>query len=190
MAIKESFKEAIKTGDIRGIRIVMKDSLLVDPTFHEFEEMERLAQKVHGLYDAHDGREFVSEQSSWNDDYMNKLMVQVVGNFSHERINHLKKVVRYLRPAPAHPQTAAGTGTYTANPQPEAQRSYQNQKRIDENDGRIVYNRGTKIVAGAIAGGAIGGAAATVVGGSVVVGVAAGAVIVGAVVTVAVNGDH
>ena len=77
---------------------MMEDSLLVDLTFSEYNEMEKLARNVSGLYNPHDGSELIKDKSKWNDDYMNKQMVQVIRNFSHERLNHLKEIVRYLRP--------------------------------------------------------------------------------------------
>ena len=35
MALTKAFTDAVASGDIRGIRIMMKDSLLVDLTFHD-----------------------------------------------------------------------------------------------------------------------------------------------------------
>jgi len=167
MAITDSFKEAVATGDVKDLRIMMKNSLLVDPTFNEFNEMNSLARNVDGLYEAHDGRDMSSDMSAWNDDYMNKLMVQVVDNFSHERIDHLKKVVRYLHPA-AIPQRQTPTDR-AAQPR------------------RTTSNRGVKIAGGAVGGGVVGGAIAGIVGGSVFFGVVTGAVIAGAVVAIATN---
>ncbi len=40
MAITNFFRNAVSKGDIRGIRIMMKDSMLIDPTFAEFNEIE------------------------------------------------------------------------------------------------------------------------------------------------------
>ena len=93
-----SFNEAVAKKDITTLRVMLKNSLLVDPTFGDFKEMERAASVVDGLYDVHDGRPFEENSELWDDDYMNKIMVQVVSNFSHERVEHLKKVVRKLRP--------------------------------------------------------------------------------------------
>ena len=80
VAITNAFINAVEAGNVRSIRIMMKDSLLVDPTFAEFNQMEQYARNINGLYDEHDGRELKEDKTSWNDDYMNKLMVQVVGN--------------------------------------------------------------------------------------------------------------
>lgn len=97
MSLSNSFYDAIKTGNLIRIRIMMKNSLIGDCTFSEFDEMEKTASSMQGLYDDHDGEEFEAE-NSWNDDYLNKLLVRVVSNFSHERIDHIKKVIRYLNP--------------------------------------------------------------------------------------------
>ena len=161
MAITEAFKRAVTDGDILGLRIMMKDSLLVDPTFRKFDDMSQLTANVNGLYDAHDGGEFIMDKAAWNDDYMNKLMVEVVGNFSHERLNHLKTVVQRLRPVP----------------QAETRRTSQ------DTQGKA-GSSSAKIVAGAVAGGIVGGALAGAVGSAVFVGVAAGAVAVGAAVAI------
>jgi len=94
--IPPSFYDAICKKDITGLRIIMKDSLLVDPTSRQFDAMVDYSRFVKGLYDSHDGRPLNKDKSSWDDDYMNELMVQVVSNFSRERINHLKDVVRHI----------------------------------------------------------------------------------------------
>jgi hypothetical protein len=199
MAITDSFRNAVSSSDVRGIRIMMKDSLLVDPTFTEFNEMEKLTHNVNGLYDSHDGRELKSDKSAWNDDYMNNQMVQIVGNFSHNRVEHLKEVVRYLRPVAARPQSSfASDKDYVKRSTQSSQSNtsqrdypksnYQEQKRQDERNNRIV-SRGSKITVGAVAGGVVGGAIAGFAGGAVAVGAVAGAVVVGAVVAIATNGE-
>jgi len=190
MAITGTFRDAVSAGDIRGVRIMMKDSLLVDPSFNEFNEMNNLARSVSGLYEPHDKRDINEDTSTWNDGYMNKLMVQVVGNFSQKRIDHLKDVVRHLRPVASRQHQPAETrSTPTSSTKQPRRISYQEQKRQDERDGRIVYSRGTKIATGAVAGGVIGGAIASVAGATVLVGAAAGAVVIGSVVVVATNGE-
>lgn len=96
------FTKAVEKNDVKSIHIMMKDSLLVDLSFEQFDEMARLAKDVKGLYQEHkEGGHFDPldlDPSKWDDNYMNSLMVDVVDNFSHERLNHLKKVVRKLRP--------------------------------------------------------------------------------------------
>jgi hypothetical protein len=170
MVITNAFRNAVSTGDVRGIRIMMKDSLLVDPSFTEFNEMNRIAGSVTGLYDVHDGSELNGDKSAWNDDYMNKMMVQVVNNFSHERVDHLKEIVKQLRPPSSHSQQTTST-----------------HQRMDY--GSTYNNRNIKIAAGAAGGGIAGGVIAGIAGGSVIIGAVIGAVAVGAVVAVVTNGE-
>ena len=99
VAVPNAFREAVENGNVIGIRIMLKDSLLVDRSFKSFDEMDSFASQYINIYDKHDGRELIHEESLWDDNYMNKLMVQVVRNFSRERVDLLKKVVRKLRPA-------------------------------------------------------------------------------------------
>lgn len=165
MAVTENFKSKVKEGNVRSIRIMMKDSLLIDPTFEDFNKMEILARNVPGLYDVHDGQELIEDRTVWNDDYMNKLMVQVVGNFSHERIAHLKEVVKYLRPEAAV-----------------------HKKQVEQTPGSRSVKIAGGAVAGAVAGGVIAGAAGATVG--VGLAVAAGCAVAGAVVVTAVTNSR
>lgn len=215
MTVAESINNAVAEGDILGLHIMMKDSLLVDPTFTEFGEMERLANNVKELYDPHDGLEFNTNKSTWNDDYMNKLMVQVVRNFSHERINHLKQVVQFLHPITSRPQMSAprqtsvprqqsqphqqpappngmGNQNRTSGNQPQGQSTqYQRQKQQDLKDGRTSNDRFIKIGVGVVAGGvigAIGGVIVAATGHPIVAGVVIGAVTVGATTAILTSG--
>lgn len=188
MAVTNAFREAVSSGNTRGVRIMMKDSLLVDPTFSEFEEMARIAQSMGGLYDSHDGREFETDKASWNDAYMDKLMVQVVGNFSHERIAHLKEVVRYLHPAPAKPtqqdNSFHGSTKQHYSPGPSSS-AYHRQKDEDMRNGRII-----RVVGGATVGAVAGGAIAAVAGatsGTIAGAAVTGAAVVGVIAAVTAN---
>jgi len=194
MTVAKSISDAASKGDIKGIRIMMKNSMLVDPTLDEFFEMQKLTASIDGLYDRHDGRAFETDKAAWDDDYMNKIMVQVVGNFSHERLKHLQDVIKYLRPGYQSKQGVSRNNyphTAEAEIHGQTQRtSYQEQKRQDAKNNRIVSSRSRKIVAGAVAGGVVGGAVAAVAGGSVVTGVIIGSAAVGAVVATTTNGGR
>ena len=97
MAITKEFMEAVQAGNKMRVRIMLKDSLLIDPTIMQFEEMEHYAaQKMRNLYTEHDGEELNFDTSTWNEDYLNRQMVVVVNCFSKERIDLLKKMVGFL----------------------------------------------------------------------------------------------
>lgn len=185
MALTNAFYEAVQSGNVRRVRIMMQDSLLVDPTFAEFNAMEKAAASMEGLYDEHDGKELVEDRNLWNDDYMDKVMVKVLSNFSHERIAHLKEVVRYLRPVT---ETVSPKNERTNHqPQSTIQKSYHGEEgnHYQERDDYL----GVKIGAGAVVGAAIGGVIAS--GASfagMIGGVVVGAVVGGVATTLITNG--
>ncbi len=191
MAVTEDFKQAIFNKEIRRVRIMMKDSLLLDPSFKDFEEREKLAKDVIGLYDEHDGAELDYYKSNWSEDYMNMLMVEVVGNFSHERIDHLKQLVSFLFPyedkKPINKEVEKSNINKSNNAQNE-HTSYQRQKYEDQKNGRVI-NRTSKILTGTVVGGIAGGVVASVASGTIIVGVAAGATVAGVTVAIITSGE-
>lgn len=187
MALTNVFHEAVQSGNVRRVRIMMQDSLLVDPTFTEFDAMEREVSSMAGLYDEHDGKEFIEDRNLWNDDYMDKVMVKVLSNFSHERIDHLKKVVRYLRPA-TKPVPIKKEQTSHQTYRTVRKVSYEEEKRRCQERGDYL---GAKIGGGVVVGAAVGGVIASVAGASAagVIGAAVvGAVAGGGTATIIVNG--
>ena len=49
------------------------------------------------LYDEHDGEKLKLDADSWNTDYMDSQMVRAkFSNFSKERVDLLKRMVRYI----------------------------------------------------------------------------------------------
>ena len=179
MALTNAFYTAVKEGKVRRVRIMMKDSLLVDPTFQLYKDMEKAADSMAGLYDAHDGRDFIMDSTKWNDDYMSLLMVQVIDNFSHERLDHLKKVVHHLRPVAAK-TVKSSTGVSDYEPVPKS--SYKAEKERCQKNGDYL---GTKVVVGAGVGAAIGCGAGYALASSAelsVAGTVAGGLAIGAVI--------
>ncbi len=133
MALTEAFKEAVKSGNIQRVRIMMKNSLLVDPSFKEFDEMEKEAESMKGLYDVHDDKDFEKDEAKWNDNYMNEQMVKLISNFSRERIKHVKEVVSYLRPVSCKEQKHKDQHNVTKG-SPKNHISYKEQKRKDQDN--------------------------------------------------------
>lgn len=184
MALTNAFKETVSSKNVRRVRIMMKDSMLNDPTFSEFNAMKNKVQDLAGLYDPHDGRNLNYDKTTWTDSYMDELMVQIVGNFSHERIEHLQYVVQYLRPTAVDSRVSKREST---NDQANTQRiDHQNWRYLKQ---EISNDRVIKIIGGAIIGGAAGGTIAAAATASIVGGVAIGAVSGFIAITVITNGE-
>ena len=97
MAISKDFMDAVQAGKLMRVRIMLKDSLLLDPTSMQFDKMAHYAEsQMGGIYVEHDGETLNYDISCWNEDYLNEQLVAVVNNFSKERIDLLKCMVRTL----------------------------------------------------------------------------------------------
>ncbi len=143
MSITSAFYEAVKNSDIASVRIMMKNSLLLDLSFRDFEQMKCEAASMEGLYDEHDGRELILDKTLWNDDYMNQLMAQLMMNFSHERLDHLQEVVRYLRPVQEKLNTSSDTDRkYSWG---DESSEYQKGKRRDWENGDITHTEQSSV---------------------------------------------
>lgn len=97
MTTMERFKEALKDNNKLMTHIILKDSLIIDPTFKEFDQMLAMAEKAFSdLYDAHNGDALSYDKSSWNKEYLDIVMARLVKNFSKERIALSKDMCSYI----------------------------------------------------------------------------------------------
>lgn len=179
MSLTNSFYQAVDSGDLILVRIMMKDSLLTDLSFKRYEEMKNASKPMEGLYQEYDGRDFILDKSKWDDNYMDREMVRVVNNFSHERLSHLKELVRYLRPYDEKEENK--DSSKADNKLYGRKLSYEEQKRKDQQEGKY---KGERIILGTVAGAAVGGVVASIVSTSVIGGIVVGGVAGGAIVTV------
>ncbi|MCT8137598.1 hypothetical protein H1D32_07460 [Anaerobacillus sp. CMMVII] len=93
--LSNKFKEAVMARDITRVRLMMKNSLTMDVTFRQFQEMLDYAASIPGLIEPHDGTKFEGK-TSWNEDYASDIKVDLIDNFSSERIAHVKEVQRFV----------------------------------------------------------------------------------------------
>lgn len=97
MIISREFEEAVRESNLTRVRVMLKDSLVVDPSFREFDKLEEYARKkLNNLYENHDEDEFEFEKDKWDKNYMNQELNNLMYNFSNERIKHLKNVCKYI----------------------------------------------------------------------------------------------
>lgn len=89
------YRAAVDSGDLLLAKIMMKDSFLLDPTGALLDEMLYYAQQKHPeIMEAYDGGKLESDSEKWNKDVMNLELVELIGNFSKLRIDHLRRVVK------------------------------------------------------------------------------------------------
>lgn len=97
MSESKEFIDAVNSENLSLVRVMLKDSLVLDPTFKEFNELISYAKKnISNLYEEHDDEAFETNSEMWNKNYMNKQLNNLMYNFSKERIEHLKKVCQFV----------------------------------------------------------------------------------------------
>lgn len=98
MVITKDFEEAVYAGKKLKIRIMLKDSLLVDRSFEQFNQMVHYAEdRGVELWDVDSGS-FPMDRSNWSTEKLNEELVELVSNFSRSRVNYIKAMIKELYP--------------------------------------------------------------------------------------------
>ncbi len=95
--IHDEVKKRVDNKDIRGLQYVFVDCLDVDPTFEKYEEdYAYCCKNAPEMFDEHEELKtpLTNDQGSWNDDYWNKLKIDLLKNFSKKRFEHMRKVAQ------------------------------------------------------------------------------------------------
>ena len=96
--ISSEFSSAVQHGNLLRARIMLKDSMLVDPTFNQFDSMLGYAKSIApDIIMCDDGEELEEDRAKWDLQLMNLEMVRLVTNFSLRRIKHLKEIISVVR---------------------------------------------------------------------------------------------
>lgn len=175
MAVSEKFKNTVASGNLENIRLSLCNALILDTTFRDFAEMEKLAATVPGLYVPYDKGPMDKNPAHWNDDYLGSQKVELEFNFCPERIEHVKAVARKLHPPKPASTVQGGARTdasagrqgggsdWTSGSSRRSAPSYEEQKRMDAKNGNIIKIVGCG-VGGAILGAAVASSAESVIG--------------------------
>lgn len=90
-------KQCADSGDIKGLRYIFVDSLDVDPTFEKYQEDFAYCQNVPGLFEVHvELLPFTSDENRWNNEYWEKLKLDLLKNFSLKRFQHMMLVAKVV----------------------------------------------------------------------------------------------
>ncbi len=95
--ITSEFNSAVAKQDLLMVRIMLKDSFVIDPSLRQFKEMFQYANgRLPTLLVPYDGEPLESDCRKWDKKALNMELVKLVNNFSRERINHLRSVVSHI----------------------------------------------------------------------------------------------
>ncbi len=106
--VSEEFKRNVALAKVMEVRSALVDYLIMDRTFSKFDEALAEAGKTLKVVEAHDGRPFENDRSKWDETYLNRQKTALMINFSQERIDHLKAVIKQVLPEKARDGLAAG----------------------------------------------------------------------------------
>lgn len=83
--------------NVLRIRIMLKDSLLVDKSFHQFAEMCGCAESrgVNVWMEKKEELEILPK-TSWDADLMNLELTRLVGDFTKERLRYCQAIIRQV----------------------------------------------------------------------------------------------
>lgn len=98
MEMSTEFRNAVENNNIRLVRIMLKDRIMIDPTFDTFNKLFEYANehlKI-PLCENYNGKSFISNKAYWNKKYFNEQIVELLYNFSTERINHIKDICEVI----------------------------------------------------------------------------------------------
>ncbi|MDY4213853.1 MAG: hypothetical protein SOX82_09270 [Eubacteriales bacterium] len=112
--LRDEFKNAVDTNHKTAIYVMLKNSLTNDTSFREFNEMAAYAEGKIDLYQNHDGEVLSNDPAHWTKDYMNQQLAHLVNNFSHERVDLLKRICRKIYGCPGDKNGSAAKSDETS----------------------------------------------------------------------------
>ena len=102
MALTQEFVEAVIQGNLLRVRIMLKDSLLVDTSFEQFKEMLRYAEpRMERLWVSDEEDDEIFYQSP---DELNSILVGLINCFSKRRVKHLMRLISSIYPPKTKPR--------------------------------------------------------------------------------------
>lgn len=95
MAVSNEFIEAVNRRDILGIRLMLKNSLLLDTSFYKYSEMIRYAEKA-GISIWMEPKDLERKEKPWSVDLMNYELTAIMNDFSEVHMEYLKEIISYV----------------------------------------------------------------------------------------------
>lgn len=97
MAIYDEFKNAVSEKNVRLVRIMLNNIMLEDKTLKAYREASVYAEaNMVDLFDEHNNESFEYDTATWTEDTLNQQMVNLVTNYSHERIDFVKSLINHI----------------------------------------------------------------------------------------------
>lgn len=88
-------KKLADNRDLKSLKYIFVDSLDVDPTFVRYEDEYNYCKSIPGLLEQHiELTPFTYDKTKWNEAYWTNLKMDLVKNFSDQRMMHMREVAK------------------------------------------------------------------------------------------------
>lgn len=95
MAISNEFKQAVMNKDILEIRLLLKNSLLLDTSFGKYREMLNYVNSS-GVNIWIDSKPVDRKEKPWTKDLMNYELTAIVNDYSEDHMQYLQDIISYV----------------------------------------------------------------------------------------------
>lgn len=97
--VSEEFRKNVETGNVVTVRSALVDYLIIDTSFQQFDEALDYAGQYMSVVEPDNGQQqFELFKGKWDEAYLSKQKVALMINFSKEKIEHIKQVIRNVLP--------------------------------------------------------------------------------------------
>ena len=95
MSLTLDYKSAVSSKNLLLVRIMLKDSLLVDKYFIQFTEMIKYAEEMGmDIWTSETGKLEKKPIEEWSIELMNLELTKLVNDFTKERVDYCKKIIK------------------------------------------------------------------------------------------------
>ena len=94
--ITEKVKSCVNQNDKKSLYIILSDYLIED--FKKFDENIKYIQKYIDIFVKHDQKQLEEDKEKWNENYLFLEKGRLITNFSKERVEHIKNIIKKLYP--------------------------------------------------------------------------------------------
>lgn len=103
MNVSVDFEEAVRLGDIIKIRIMLKNSLLMDHTFYTFDQMKSYATSKNVQFMVEPQQKLHKKaEPEWTNDLLNEELVILIREFTEERVEYIKLLIKHIYSSKQH----------------------------------------------------------------------------------------
>lgn len=95
--MNKEIKDYADRGEVKRLKYIFSDCLDVDPTFEKYKDDYEYCKSKGNIFENHQElTPFQSEKNQWNKEYWIQLKMDLVSNFSEERLLHMVEVAQVV----------------------------------------------------------------------------------------------